>query len=91
LSGENLFVIGQSYGQQITIVTVDVDGVIKSTQSVAAPWLTADTRYGCYTFTEVKKIFLNVGAADTYCILKYLCTHASMSPDCYAFLPVLTW
>ncbi|XP_062611133.1 ER membrane protein complex subunit 1-like isoform X1 [Saccostrea cucullata] len=44
LSGTNLYVIGQSYGKQVTIVTVDVEGVIKSTRSVPSSWLSANTQ-----------------------------------------------
>nr|XP_022343072.1 ER membrane protein complex subunit 1-like isoform X1 [Crassostrea virginica] len=44
LSGTNLFVIGQSYSQQVTVVTIDTEGVMKSTRSIKAPWLSVNTR-----------------------------------------------
>ncbi|XP_056008838.1 ER membrane protein complex subunit 1-like isoform X2 [Ostrea edulis] len=74
LSGTNLFVIGQSYGQQITIVTVDVDGVIKSTQSVTAPWLTSNTKcvvssggfLVCYRHEDQNLLTLNLADGQTF-------------------------
>ncbi|XP_065936544.1 ER membrane protein complex subunit 1 isoform X2 [Magallana gigas] len=43
-SGTNLFVIGRSLGQQVTWVTVDMEGVVRSTESVKAPWLSESTQ-----------------------------------------------